>query len=273
MAKQIRFRAQRAAWPDTPGGLILGTSVYVTAGLRDDDDKPLRMPFGLINLGTQTPDPEDPDLLTQEFILVIACEVLGDPLGEHSMIGGPSSAGATNRLGQSQGRGLLDLETALLTSLGKLTGADGTPVIVSHGSSPAPERLDKNVHVVHRQYILTALCTRADEYLAPTDLTIDVTTPGQATLAWVLPPSAYGLRKIILRRASGSTAPSSSTAGTGVTLASDLATSVTVSGLSAGAHSFALFAAFSESGAAVDERFSVQTKARDKGSYRTGTVT
>lgn len=69
---------------------------------------------------------------------------------------------------------------------------------------------------------------------------------GQVSLTWALPPDRFDRLKVVLRRASGATAPTSATDGTGVTLSGDLATSVTDSGLSAGTYSYAIFGGYDE---------------------------
>lgn len=266
--KQIRYLLRTATWSESPAQVVLGTSVYVTQGWDDEADNPVRLPFAIVSLGQQTPDPHDPHLLTQEIILVTAASVHGDPLGEHSLIGGPGAS--TGRWGKSDGRGLMDLETTLLTSIGRMTGADGTPILVTHGSAPAPEKMGEDVHLVHRQYVLTVVCTRQDEYPAPQNLVVNVSVAGQATLTWDLPPARFDRYAMKVRRASGATAPTSETAGTDVPVgASD--TSVTVTGLSAGTHSFALFMGYDDLAAtpATAHHYSSQVT----GSYRSGVVT
>lgn len=266
--KQIRYLLRTATWSESPAQVVLGTSVYVTQGWDDEADNPVRLPFAVLALGPQTADQHDPHLLTQEIILVTATSVHGDPLGEHSLIGGPGAT--TGRWGKSEGRGLLDLETALLTSIGRMTGADGCPILVTHGSAPAPEKMGEDVHLVHRQYVLQVVCTRQDEYPAPQNLVVNVTTPGQATLTWDLPPARFDRYAMVVNRASGSTAPTSPTAGTAVVVgASD--TSVVVSGLSAGVHSFAVWMSYDDvaSPPATAHHYSSQVT----GSSRSGTVT
>lgn len=267
MIKQMRYLLQQATWSVSPNEKIVGDSVYVTSGPpAGEDDLPVRMPFALLNLGGSRSDPNDPDLLEQEFVLVIAAAVHGDPLGQNAVLGGPGAS--SGRYGKSDGRGLVELESGLLAVLGRLTGADGCQVIAYEDGSPAPERVDGE-NIVWRRYTLRGVCTRQEEYLGPVNLTVDLSTPGQAALSWDLPPEVYSRRRIVCRRASGATAPADQDSGASVALSGDLATSVTVTGLSAGSHSFALFCAHTESGAATDEKWSAQVV----GSYRTGVVT
>lgn len=66
------------------------------------------------------------------------------------------------------------------------------------------------------------------------------------TLSWTNPSGRFDLHRIIMRRAAGSTAPATVTDGTGVTLGSDLATSVADTGLAAGTYSYSAFAGYDE---------------------------
>jgi hypothetical protein len=267
MAKQVREVLRTAVWSDSPGALVLGDSVYITAGVREDDDLPVRMPFALVNLGPTTADPDDPNLLSQEIVVVLAVQVLGDPLGECSLVGGPGAD--SNRFGYSDGRGLLEMEAVLLASVGRLTGADGATIEVSLGSAPAPERLGDDTHLVHRQYVLRATCTRAEEWPAPSELVVGVGTAGQMDITWALAPDRYGRRKTVVRYAASSTPPASASAGTPVTVATETTTSATVSGLAPGTYSVAIFTPYTETGSDSDERYSSQVT----GTTRTVVVT
>ncbi len=68
---------------------------------------------------------------------------------------------------------------------------------------------------------------------------------GSVALSWTLPPARFDRLKIVLVRKSGSSAPSSVTDGTVVTLSGDLATSKTDT-LAAGTYSYSIFAAYDE---------------------------
>ena len=70
---------------------------------------------------------------------------------------------------------------------------------------------------------------------------------GAVALTWAIPPDRWDRVNVVLRRAAGATAPSSATAGTSVTLASVLATSVTDTP-GAGQFSYALFSGYDRDG-------------------------
>lgn len=257
-ALQLRHLARAATWADSPNEVVLGGSCYVTPGFTDDDELPDRLPFGVFNIGDESPDEDDGTLVSQEFLFYVATSVEGHNLGENHLLGGP--AATQPRGGSSQGAGLLDVADALFAAVGQLTGADGTPIEVVPAGTPAVAVL-RGREVVYRAYRLTALCTRVDEFPAPRRL-VATGGSGEIALTWDLPPSRYDMDSMIVRYASGATAPASPTAGTGVTLGSDLATSVTISGLGSGAYSVAAFAKYVDDGSTL-------YSSQDRGSTRT----
>lgn len=255
--RELRATIANVAWPDGTGAKVVGDAgCYITAGV---DKAPDRLPFALLNVGQQTADDDDPGLVSQDFNLVIAVSVPGHNLGEYHLIGGASAE--ADRWGFSTGRGLLEVETALLAAIQNMTGADGTPIHVRYGSAAAVQELDGDRSVVVRTYTVTAMCTRVDEYPAPRNV-VATGGSGSIVMTWDLPPSRFDLSSIVVRYASGATPPASSSAGTGATLASDLATGVTIT-LAAGTWSVAVFARYVDTNAS-DVRYSEQ----EIGSYR-----
>lgn len=250
--RQLRQIIATATWPDGSGARVIGdNAARITA---DAEMAPDRLPFALLNVGQQTADADDPGLVDQEFTLVLAVAVPGHDLGEHGVIGGPSAE--TDRWGFSTNRGLLEVEGPVLSAVQRLNGADGVPIEVRSVSAAAVGKMDRDKSVVWRTYSLAARCTRADEYPAPRNL-VATGGSGQIVLTWDLPPSRFDLSAIVVRYASGATAPASVSAGTPVTLGSDLATGVTITGLAAGTYSVAVFAKYQDTNAA-DLRYSDQ---------------
>ena len=68
---------------------------------------------------------------------------------------------------------------------------------------------------------------------------------GSVTLAWTLPPARFDRLRVVLIRKAGSSAPTSVSDGTAVTLSGDLATSKTDT-IAAGTYSYSLFAVYDE---------------------------
>jgi len=95
-----------------------------------------------------------------------------------------------------------------------------------------------------REIGLKAWTTSIRSYPAPTRLTGAVPGGGVVNLTWSLPATRYDTYALVLRRAAGSTAPTSATSGTGVTVGA-LVTSVSDSP-GAGTFSYALFMGYDE---------------------------
>lgn len=261
--KQLRWILRNVAYADSPTEVIFGSSVYITAAV-DPDRVAQRAPFALLNLGGAMVDEHDPGLFRQEITLVICAEVRGDDIGEQVFVGGPRASYG----GSSKGRGLLEIEPEALAAVENLTGADGIPILVSDRSASdgGGGILSEDAQVVFRSYTLEVWCTRETEYLPPVDLKATNLGGGSVRLAWRNPPSTYGLRRVILRRAAGATPPASPTDGT---LVYNGGLAVTYDdNPGAGQHSYALFAAYTETGESADQEWSSQ----EKGSYRTHTV-
>jgi hypothetical protein len=249
LARQIRYLLRAATWPDGAAEKVLG-SAHVSAGMTEDALHYLRAPFALIAPAAATPDEYDPKLLQQTFDLHLVAAVAGDPFGEQALIGGPRSAGQ----GSSLGRGLSEVEEEVLDAVAALTGADACPIVVAYVSALAAADIEGAVYA-SRSYVLRAVCTVARQYTEPVRLAATDAGGGSASLTWAVPPDRFDRYNVVLRRASGATAPSSVTAGTGVTLASLLATSVTDTPGS-GQFSYALFAGYDELGAGSADRYS-----------------
>jgi len=250
--KQLRKELRELRWPTGTADLVFGDTAEIVSSL-DLPEVPERTPYALLSLGSQVPDRSDPDLLEQEGVLTLAVARAGDPYGTAAVLGGPQTQG----VGRSEGKALLDVERVTLAHVGRLTGADGLPIMVSEASGTDVEAYSEDVQHARRRYLLSVVCSRADEYRPPRNF-VATGGVGQVALSWLLPTQDYGLNEIVVRYAAGATAPASYSAGTPVTLSSALATSVTVSGLAAGTYSFAIFAGYSETGAASNEFYSSQ---------------
>lgn len=77
-------------------------------------------------------------------------------------------------------------------------------------------------------------------------------------LTWTPAPDRYDFRRYVCRRASGSTAPTSATGGTGVTITNETVrtTSYLTDNPGNGTWSYSLFVAYDETGSGSDERYS-----------------
>jgi hypothetical protein len=194
-----------------------------------------------------------PGLIDQEFLGTVLVGVMGDVMGEASLVGGNRTGGS----GSSKGAGVSEVTTALVARLGSMTGADGMPIVASHVGSPEPVVLDEQAgpSYLQQRIVLRMRCTSADEFPPPQEL-VATGGAGSVSLAWALPASRYDLLRMKVRYATGATPPSSAAAGSAVTIA-DLATTASVA-LAAGTYSFAIFAAYSPATGTGEDVYSSQ---------------
>lgn len=251
-ARQLQYLLLASTWADSPGEYVFGHgpevidgSVRLSEGLDPAVAGELRVPFALVTIGTKEYDPEEPGLVLQDFEVILVQSVLGDPFGERILSGANrGSSGA----GGSDGRGILELEERVENAIGKLTGANGARAVIAATAAPPAVKVERSGDLLaSRKYVVRAWCTRAAHFEPPLYLAF-----AGGTVSWTLPPSRWDLLKIVLRFNAGSTPPTGPTDGTGVTLASNLATSVAGSA----GRAYAVFAAYDETGSGNAERYS-----------------
>jgi hypothetical protein len=169
-----------------------------------------------------------------------------DDHGEAALIGWTRAA--TQGQGKSTGRAADEVAGRLIEAI---FTARGSTIDSTHAIQARVIPVDRliavdGMQVVARPFELEVYnATVARRYHVPKKLRATGGV-GQVSLTWSLPPTRFDTLSVILRRAAGATAPATVTDGTGVTLASALATSVTDSGLAAGTYSYSLFAAYDE---------------------------
>ena len=250
MIRQIREVLKDATWPDGNTEKVFG-AVIATQGIEGDRVPQLRFPFVLVGIGSSSADDDEPeDLETLDVTVKIVQRVQADQHGETALIGGARSGGQ----GSSAGRGVLELAEQVRSELGILQRKNGVRLqLISRNSAQAVST--EGLYYITQALTFEAWITSDRTYEAATRFTATDATGGDASLAWTLPPDRFDRVGVVLRRASGSTPPSSATAGTGVTLASATATSVTDSP-GAGTFSYALFGSYDELGSYAGSPYS-----------------
>jgi len=136
--------------------------VAVYAGAPTEEQFPKAFPCCLIVLGDGDPDEDHPTLITHTFRLVTGVLATGDSLGEHALIGGPSSD-----LGKSANRGIAEVTERVRSAVGELTGADGAKIQLTATAIDTPFLVGALRHVVFDEHTMTALCTSGLHYAAP----------------------------------------------------------------------------------------------------------
>jgi hypothetical protein len=219
-------------------------SVLVLAGESDIDalDANLVLPMAIVVPGSGQSDPQfsdEPGYWVRSLAVVLAVRNSNDRTGQAAVVG-------ANRVdvGDSRGRGILEIEPQLLDVARLLNVQEGVTVALK-AQSGLTTRTDQNDRVYALQeYTFEVTCTDALYYPPARRLSTLVGT-GDITLEWSLPSARFDRYRIVLRRAAGSTPPSSIADGTGVTLSGPLATSVS-DVLSPGTYSYALFATYDD---------------------------
>jgi len=252
IARQVEFLLRAAKWQDGTSlvfaaesvGAPGGGSALVSLGMPEASMKEKRLPLVFIRPGAETPDEERPDLLSIEFTVSLIVANLGDMLGRATLVGSNRATAG------SQGRGFLEVEERIKTTLLQLGPASGLPIIYRGGGAMQPTMLESLGYVVFGDLKFRAQGTTGLTYQAPSGLA-RTGSGSSVALSWTASPR-FDFYGYILRRASGATPPATIAAGTGVTLSSITATSVTDSP-AAGTYSYSLFAQYDDtaSGAAV----------------------
>jgi hypothetical protein len=265
-SRQIAYTLSKLTWEDSPSTRVFG-SVHVTQGPSSEAADILRPTLALVRVLDSTSDDEDTRIILQKFEVVLAVAHAGDNLGEYAMIGGQRKS-----RGESSGRGLLEIEERVTNALNEVDLGRGQIGLQLVSAGAAEGQMVEGIgYVATRGYTFEGWLTTTRTYAKPNygnKLTSSVNA-GTVTLSWtlvdrfdfhaansILPsPHSSNRGSVILRRASGSTPPSSSSSGTGVTLSGDFATTVNDTPGS-GTWSYALFAEYDEFGNDTSLRYS-----------------
>lgn len=241
VVRQMKKLLADAIWPG--GDTVLG-SVHVTQAPNEEAVNNFRFPLCLISVGSASVDPDfgqEEELLRQRFTVRVLAANANDVIGEATLIGANRTGGSTS----SKGRGVLEIEEPVFDAVSRLSGLDGIEIRLKAESAVRATWIQNIGHVAFRDYDFDVLCTANRFYHPPTRLIATDLGGGSVSLTWKLPPNRYDRLRVKLRRAAGATPPATSTAGTGVTLGGDLATSVTDSP-GAGTFSYSIFGMYDE---------------------------
>ncbi len=206
---------------------VFGTdSAIVTVAPETEAGAAVRFPAALIMPLDATVDPDhgqQQDFIRQRIGIRILNSVPGDVMGEFPLIGGFWTTAASS---DSDGRGLLEIEEELYNALDLLSADDGVEIQLMGTGATQAVLLDIG-YVAYRDYEFEGWVTTSRDYPPGREFIVSSLTTGSVSLNWINPSvTRYDFRRMMLRRLSGSSAPTATT-GTEVVLASDTSTSHT----------------------------------------------
>jgi hypothetical protein len=166
MLQQLKQELQAVRWPAGTQDLVFGDrGVMAFAGSLSEEQHPPGFPFALVTLGSGEPDPDDPDSIQQQFTVIAAVQVAGDPMGEFAVIG---SSRPLN--GRSAGAGIAEVGERVRAATERLTAYDGGAIVVSGSGVSAPNTLGKGKQVAFEEFTVSALCTSRPRFTSPQQL-------------------------------------------------------------------------------------------------------
>lgn len=261
LSKQFKYLLKARTWPGAGGETIFG-SVLVTDMIPKDTYPFLRMPVCAIKVEDDEPNPQTPGRLKQMFTFTLLADAKGDKWGEMGLIGGPRVNGNLS----SKGRGVLELDEELRTTLRQIQETSGIKIIARPSSALGTASVDGLGVISAREIKIAAECTDQRYYHPPIRVAASVAGPN-VTLTWVDPPDRFDRLSLRIRRIAGSSPPGDVTLGTQI---SDVAIGVQTAANApgAGTWTYAVFGAYTDSGIAQSERYSDV----EDGTYATVTV-
>lgn len=239
-------------WPDlnqlgNPGEPVLGR-VFVAAVVSSHDmqTRDAVVPFAIVRPGAVKWSREHPEAWADEVRLTLI--LIGANANDQA--GGAAIVGATRAgQGSSQGRGLLDVEAAVLGRLASTPNASGgAPLSLRPAGETAmpPEVAKMEGLVVARAIEVVAVRVPAQPTFAPVRRPVALKSGSDAAMTWQAPPDTYDLVGILVARSSGTTPPATPS-GAGITQLTTLgpaATGYTDPNPGSGTWSYSLFGVF-----------------------------
>jgi len=162
MARQIRHELEQVTWPAGSQALVFGSQgrVRIYSDLPTEEQIPPVFPAAMVGIKSGTPDRDLPEFMHQQFTVTALAMVGGDPMGQHSVVGG-----ATADVGTSAGKGVMELAERVRYVLKNIMGATGSKVHMHLSSTETPVSI-AGKHLVANDTGIEAMCT-SDLYYAP----------------------------------------------------------------------------------------------------------
>lgn len=246
-ARQIAYYLDpsRFVWEESPGGPVFA-AVAVSQKGPEHFWGNLATPFALVRSLGYTPDVQSPGRIERaSFAIDCVAEGFADRAGSAALVG----SNRTSTGGRSGGRGVLDLAARVQERLTSLDGTIGFQAVGRPANGEEEALLEDGVSVALARVEVEIFGLQSPPYYHPaTRFKATAGGAGAATLTWSLPPERFDRFGVVVRYSAGGY-PASATDGTGITLSSVTATSVSATGLPAGTVYFSLFGSYDETGA------------------------
>lgn len=245
VVNQTVYRLQQQKWGATSTPVFHPMSVKPVASDSDADalDAGLILPIALVIPESGQSDPqhgEEPDYKVRQLTVAVIARNQNDYLGVGAFMGAVREG-----VSDSRGRGVLELEEEVFNALKKLVVVDGVTISFKGlGEGGTRKDSDDNSYAF-QEYQFEVSCTSSLYYPPGRKFRAQPKT-GEISLTWQNAPTRYDLYRARIVRKQGSSAPTSVTDGTELTLGSNLPTSFADSGLSADTYSYALFMSYDD---------------------------
>lgn len=262
--RQLVYLARALTWSGG-GKLFAPQSVVVSKNLQEVLGARLSPPVCVFAPGDSQTDPEhgqEPGLEVRTFQMIVIGLVPADVVGSAVLMGANRAAATAG------GKGVLEIDAPLLAGLRQVSDAGGIRLQSVRKGDSGTATADGSSYG-WQEHRLELVGGDQKFFHAPTRF-VATGGVGQVVMTWKLPADRFDFRRLILRRASGSTPPASATDGTGIPLGgtpdgrSALGVTNTVG---AGTYSYSLFAAYDDytvNSAGVDAPITDTTSAGDK---------
>lgn len=246
IARQIQYRLRATVWPGSSTKVWNSDSVKI---VEQGEEREALMQGAIPPLAIIAPvgggaDPvgggEEFSIVERFIDITLLALNQADRIGEAAVVGA-TRQGATD----SRGRGVLELEPVLFSQIGRLTAETGVAVVFGGFGASAVRNIGGDNWVAIQDYQFRAFGGTAKFYHPPVNL-LGAAKTGQVDLTWKNPPDRWDRYRVRLVRKAGSTAPTSISDGTVVTLSGNLPVSHSDTGLTPGTYSYSLFASYSE---------------------------
>lgn len=243
---RIKSILKSLRWGGSGDNVFGRDSVKVTVAAAQEYVDQLNLPAAFIWPGGGTADAERPDLFERTIWVRVIVSIPGDQVGERPLLGG----GRISATGHG-GRGLLEIETALLGAIEQLDASQQFRIGAQY-VSPTQAQADETGYHCWADYGFKATLTSGTQHTAPRSAAASEAA-GTVTVSWTAPDDTTNLVAYVVRRTAGTIPVAYPTDGTDVAWTAGL--NVT-DAPGSGTYTYSVFATYDDLGGSVEHDFS-----------------